>query len=395
LPDAERAWIQQGRYELLLPIRSRNGAAAGLLAFTGKRSELPCSSTDRRSIGALATPLSLAIENDRLRRGPDPTITVPARECHACSRLYAAGTTRCSCGGPLGEAAVPHVLRGVFEFERRIGSGGMGVVYRATDLNLKRTVAIKTLPRLTSRHAAHLTREAQAMASLNHVNLAVIYGIESWRNTPFLIEEYLAGGTLVDRLRNGPMPIAEALSLGATLAGVVEHLHLSGIIHCDIKSSNIGFSQAGVIKLLDFGIAYLLRDASDAVTATLTERDDDNGALSVIVTKRGVIGTPAYMSPEAASGAAPAPSFDLWSLSVVLFEVIAARRPFVGGTAEEVLLEIARGARPDLRSLRSDCPSSVAMLFDRILAPDAHKRPRTADQLRRELLSLAASGAVS
>jgi hypothetical protein len=395
LPDVERSWITQGQYQLLLPIRSRTGAAAGLLALTGKRSELPFSATDRQSIGALATPLGLAIENERLRRGPDPATTAPARECPTCSRLHGARTTRCSCGGALVEAAVPHVLRGVFEFEQRIGSGGMGVVYRATDLKLKRAVAIKTLPRLTSRHAAHLTREAQAMASLNHANLAVIYGIESWRSTPFLIEEYLAGGTLVDRLRNGPMPIVDALGVGVTLAGVIGYLHASGIIHCDIKSSNIGFSQAGEMKLLDFGIAYLLRDAVDAATTTKADGEDDSGAPSLVATRRGVTGTPAYMSPEAARGAPPAPSFDLWSLAVVLYEIIAAHRPFAGGTADEVLLEIASGARPDIRTLRSDCPSAVARLFDRCLALEPHKRPRNANELRLELLSLAAGEGVS
>ena len=395
LPDAERAWLEQGGYRLLLPIRSRYGAAAGLLALTGKRSELPFSPTDRRSIGALAAPLSLAIENDRLRRGPDPTITAPARECRTCARLHAAGATRCYCGGQLAEAAVPHNLRGVFEFERRIGAGGMGVVYRATDLSLKRTVAIKTLPRLTSRHAAQLTREAQAMASLSHVNLAVIYGIESWRGTPFLIEEYLAGGTLVDRLARGPLPITDALGLGVTLAGVVGHLHESGIIHCDIKSSNIGFSQSGVLKLLDFGIAYLLRSAVDEVTTTLTAGGEDEAAVATRVTKRGVIGTPAYMSPEAAGGAPPTPAFDLWSIAVVLFEMIGGRRPFAGRTADEVLLEIVRGERADLRTLRRDCPGPVADLLDRCLAPDFHKRPRNADELRLELLSLAAAGGVS
>jgi hypothetical protein len=392
LSDVERAWIDQGDYRLLLPVRSRHGAAAGLLALTGKRSELPFSPTDRRSIGALAAPLSLAIENDRLRRGPDPTITAPARECRVCSRLHAAGATRCYCGGQLLEAGVPHMLRGVFEFERRIGAGGMGVVYRATDLSLKRTVAIKTLPRLTSRHAAQLKREAQAMASLSHVNLAVIYGIESWRGTPFLIEEYLAGGTLVNRLTDGPLPLSDALDVGVTLAGVVGHLHASGIIHCDIKASNIGFTQSGVLKLLDFGIAYLLRDAGDELT-TLTDREDEN-PLSVIVTRRGVIGTPAYMSPEAASGEPPTPAFDLWSIAVVLFEMIAGRRPFIGGTADEVLLEIAQGERPDVRALRGDCPPALASLVDRCLAPDFHKRPQKAEELRLELLSLAAGGGV-
>jgi hypothetical protein len=388
LPEAERTWLESGGYQLLMAIKTRDGAAAGLLALSGKRSELPFSATDRRSIGALAAPLSLAIENDRLRRSPDPTSTGPAQECRACSRLHAAGTTQCSCGGILAEAPVPHVLRGVFQLEKRIGAGGMGVVYRATDLSLKRTVAIKTLPRVKRDHGTQLMREAQAMASLNHINLAVIYGIESWRGTPFLVEEYLAGGTLVDRLRTGPMPVREALDLGATLASVVGQLHAAGIIHCDIKSSNIGFSQSGVMKLLDFGIAYLLRDVGDAVTETITDLGEIPGELSVILTNRGIIGTPAYMSPEAAQGSAPSPSFDLWSLSVVLFEAIAGRRPFTGRTADEVLLQIARGDKADLLALRTDCPVDVARFFDRSLAVDARLRPRTAVDLRAQLLAL-------
>jgi hypothetical protein len=388
LPEIERAWIENGGYQLLMAIKTRDGALTGLLAVGGKRSELPFSATDRQSIGSLAAPLSLAIDNDRLRRGPDSTSTGPARECRACSRLHASGATQCSCGGILVEAAVPHVLRGIFQLERRIGSGGMGVVYRATDLRLKRTVAIKTLPRLKRDHGAQLMREAQAMASLNHVNLAVIYGIESWRGTPFLVEEYLAGGTLVDRLRSGPLPVTEALDFVATLAGVVAQLHAAGIIHCDIKSSNIGFSQTDVIKLLDFGIAYLLRDVGDAVTETISDLGEIPSELSVIVTNRGIIGTPAYMSPEAVQGAAPSPIFDLWSLSVVLFEAIAGKRPFAGRTADEVLLQITRGAKADVTTLRSDCPEQVARFFDRALALDQRLRPRTAADLRSQLLAL-------
>jgi serine/threonine protein kinase len=275
----------------------------------------------------------------------------------------------------------------VFRFEQRIGTGGMGVVYRATDLSLKRDVAIKTLPRLTQGLAEQLKREAQAMAAINHPNLAVIHGIESWRETPFLIEEYLAGGTLADRLRRGPMPVAEALELGATLAAVLGHLHAAGIVHCDVKASNIGFSPYGVVKLLDFGVAHLLRDAG-AVTRTSSEFGggplDDND----VATHGPVVGTPAYMSPEAAGGAAPAPGFDLWALGVVLFEAIAGQRPFTGRTSNEVRIRASRGERADLLALRPDCPAEVAGLFDGLLSPDPAQRPRRAADLRAQLLAL-------
>ena len=131
----------------------------------------------------------------------------------------------------------------------------MGVVFRATDLHLKRQVAIKTLPGLSPGDAARLKREAQAMASINHTNLAAIYGIESWRGTPFLVEEFMVGGTLANRLRGGPLPVADTVEVGRTLAAVLGHLHANGIVHCDVKPSNILLFADGTAKLADLGRA--------------------------------------------------------------------------------------------------------------------------------------------
>ena len=392
LPEPDRSWIAAGGYQLVLVIRSRLGESIGLLALTGKRSELPFSDSDRRSIAAIAATLALAIENDRLRRVPDPITEMPARECTSCSRMHAADAPQCSCGGLLVEGHAPHLLRGVFRFEQRIGAGGMGVVYRATDINLGREVAIKTLPRVTPDHAAQLKREAQAMASVVHLNLAVIYGIESWRGTPFLVEEYLAGGMLSHHLRRGPLPVGEAIDLGIALSGVLGQLHASGIIHCDVKSSNIGFSSAGVVKLVDFGLAYLLRDSGAELAATITASGDEvPGELGIILTKRGLMGTPAYMSPEASVAATPSPGFDLWALSVVLFESITGQRPFVGANADEVFLKINHEIRPDALKLRPDCPVEVARFFDRSLALSLGARPQSANELHLQLLALRSS----
>ena len=260
-------------------------------------------------------------------------------------------------------ANAPHLLRGVFRFERRIGSGGMGVVYRATDLDLGRQVAVKTLPRVTPEHVSRLRREAQTMASVVHPNLAVIHGIETWRGVPFLVEEYLAGGTLADRLRAGRMDIDAALALGITLAGVLGQLHAAGVVHCDIKPSNIGFTDGGVVKLLDFGLAHLLRGSGDLIPSTASTSDGLDSGASVIVTKRGLMGTPLYMSPEAILAERPAPAFDLWALAVVMYEAIAGQRPFQGRDTDEVFRRVSEGTFADLATLRDDCPSSVAYLF--------------------------------
>jgi hypothetical protein len=384
LPDADRAWLAAGGYELLLPIRSQQSELVGLLALTAKRSELPFSATDRRSLSAIAPPLGLAIENDRLRRSPG-AVTVAGRECRVCHQVHAAGAEQCSCGGAVDRAEVPHVLRGTYRFDRRIGAGGMGVVYRATDLGLKRTVAIKTLPRMNPENAAQLIREAQAMASISHPHLATIYGVESWRDTPFLIEEFMTGGTLLDRLHKGPLPVSDVLRLGSSLTDVLTHLHRSGIVHCDIKPSNIGFTQGDVPKLLDFGIAYLFRDAGDALVSTVTAVEDEELQLMTRVTDRGAIGTPPYMSPEAAAGAAPTLLFDLWSLSVALFEALAGERPFPGRRLDEVMASVSGGVRRDLLSLRPDCPAAFSAFFDEALAVEIGRRPQTASELKARL----------
>jgi hypothetical protein len=384
LPRHERAWLAGGEYELLLPIRSRQDEIVGLLALSGKRSELPFSATDRRSLAAIAPPLGLAIENERLRRMPGPTTT--GRECRACRRVHAGDADRCTCGGPVEPAEVPHVLRGVYRLERRIGSGGMGVVYQATDLTLRRPVAVKTLPQLHPNHGAQLTREARAMASVNHPNLATVYGIETWRDTPFIIEEFMVAGTLADRVRRHPLALAEVLRLGSALADVLAHLHRSGIIHCDVKPSNIGFIREDVPKLLDFGVASLLREVGDALASTTTAaRDAPHLDLKTRVSERGVVGTPAYMSPEAATGGVPTPLFDLWSLAVTLFESLAGQRPFSGRRLEEVMLDIAAGERRDMLRLRPDCPDHLARFFDEALAIDSRQRPQTAEEFKARL----------
>lgn len=389
LPEAERVWLRDGGYVLLVPLRSRTNDLLGLLALGGKRSELPYADSDRRSLMAIAMPVSLALENDRLRSAP-ASDAYPATECQSCSRLHGRGTTQCSCGGTLSEAPAPHLLRGVFQFERRLGAGGMGVVYVARDLALQRSVAIKTLPHITGPHQERLRAEALAMASLVDPNLAVIYGIESWRGMPFLIEEYLEGGTLGDRLSRGPLPIASALELGSTLAATLARLHSAGVVHCDIKPSNIGFSAAGVPKLIDFGLAHLLRSSGETLTATMSRPKEvsETQPPATIVTEHGVVGTPPYMSPEALQASTPQPSFDTWALCIVLFEMIAGRRPFAGRTFAEITLAVMSGPIPDLRQHRRDCAEPLAEFFVRAFSRQPGARPQNAEELRAQIDAL-------
>jgi GAF domain-containing protein len=372
LPPEETQWLTRGGFKLLIALRRAEGPS-GLLALPAKRSGLVYSAEDRRLLGAIASAAGLALDNLRLRSTPDSPVEPAARECLECSRLSPSGSTICNCGGQVVVAAAPQVLRGVFRLERRIGAGGMGVVYRAVDLNLGRDVAIKTLPRVTPERVARLRREARTMAALEHPNLAVIHGVETWRGVPFLVQEFLAGGTLKERLAQRRMELAEILTLGVSLAGVLEQLHAFGIVHCDIKPSNIGFTQAGTVKLLDFGLARLLHEletATDELDPSKPAPQDSHIGSSA----HGVVGTPHYMCPEAVRGDRPSASFDLWSLGVVLFEAIAGVRPFEGTDARAIFGRITLGARPSLRDLRPATPAAVDAFIGQALALDPSRR---------------------
>jgi len=377
LPSAERHWLREGGFSLLVVIRRAGGGVAGILGLTPKRSGLEYSADDRRFLTTVASAAGLALDRVRLRTGEAPAEEPPARECRSCSRLESIATERCACGGTLVMASVPRVLRGVFRIEQRIGAGGMGVVYRAVDLNLRRDVAIKALPRVTPEHVARLRREARAMAVITHPNLAVIHGVETWQGTPFLVQEYLAGGTLARRLAEERMLLDDVFDIGITLAGLLDHLHRSGVVHCDIKPSNIGFTREGVIKLLDFGLARVFMDpqAQRDASTTAVGRGTDPVSSSQTV---GPFGTPQFMSPEAVRGERPTPLFDLWALSVVLFEAVAGRRPFEGADGGAVFARILGGRTIDIRETRSDLPDAVVEFFEAALALDASRRPKDA-----------------
>lgn len=412
LPAEEREWLADGGFELLVPLIASDGALIGVLALGAKRSELPFSKEDRLLLGAIAASGALTLENRLIRSTPSPgrdsAVPTPtpgpglnedlAAECPQCRTLYPPHHGACTfCRCPLGRGQVPYVLLGKFRFERRVGVGGMGVVYRATDLALGRAVAIKTLPKISPEHSMRLRREARAVASLSHPNLAQIFGAETWRGTPLLVFEYLDGGTLADRLRITRLPLPDALELGMILADVLDRAHGAGVLHRDIKPSNIGYSAEGVPKLLDFGLARIVHDSRrdtapvgepvhDSLTASMAVQ-----ALDATTTENAVLGTLAYLSPEALQGKPSEPAFDLWSLAVTLAEAIAGRNPAVGQTSAETLERIGLGRIPDLRELLPSCPEEVAFFFQDALHPDKWRRPASAREMKARLRLLRVS----
>ena len=254
-----------------------------------------------------------------------------------------------------------------------IGEGGMGQVYQATDTKLKRQVALKILPEAFSadpERLARFQREAEVLASLNHPNIAAIYGLEEADDTRALVLELVEGPTLADRIAKGPIPLDEALPIAKQIAEALEAAHEAGVIHRDLKPANIKVREDGTVKVLDFGLAKAFRpDASDPNLS-----QSPTISLTAAATQMGmVIGTAAYMAPEQASGKVVDKRADVWAFGVVLYEMLTGERLFTGATVSDTLASVLR-TDPDWNGLPVDMPSAVRRLLRRCLERDRKER---------------------
>ena len=324
-----------------------------------------------------------------------------AFECRRCGTLQSEPASTCECGGTFEPASVPKVIPDKFEFERRLGSGGMGVVYSAIDLALGRRVAVKTLPRTSPEGALLLRNEGLKVAALEHSNLATIFMVETWFGTPMLIFEFLAGGSLFDKLKLGNRSIMETIRLGIVLADALERVHASNMLHRDIKPGNIGYTGDGIPKLLDFGLAQILEDRRRKGLVRSVQLGDPEAAAKSTLSTQSIsvtlssapsfrlVGTPAYFSPETLKKkASDHASRDLWALNIVLYEALTGKNPVRGATLLETFEVISKASIPDIRQFLPDCPTSLAMFFTETLAKDTRQRPSSATALRERLEQL-------
>ena len=270
-----------------------------------------------------------------------------------------------------------------YEITAHLGSGGMGDVFQAKDLKLGRSVAVKFLSEAfasDSDRVSRFEREARVLASLNHSNIAAIYGLEESNGRKFLVMELVPGETLADRIRRGPIPFYEALGIAKQICEALEAAHEKGIIHRDLKPANIKVTADGQVKVLDFGLAKALQE--DTSNASLS---DSPTMVSSAATNAGVIlGTAAYMSPEQAKGRQVDERTDIFAFGCVLYEMLAGRRAFDGDDAGDILGAVLR-IDPDWSRLPAGLPSSVRNLLRLCLEKNVKNRRRAVTDVRLDI----------
>ena len=262
-----------------------------------------------------------------------------------------------------------------FQISAKLGEGGMGEVYQATDTKLNREVAIKVLPPEVAQdpeRLARFKREAQLLAALNHPNIAAIHGLEEADGTLFLALELVEGEDLAERLKRGKVPVDEALDIAMQIAEALEAAHEKGIVHRDLKPANVMIAPEGQVKVLDFGLAKAW--AGEAGSGTSSLDLSQSPTLAHTGTAAGLIlGTAAYMSPEQASGKVVEKRADIWAFGVVLFEMLTGERLFAGENISEILASVIK-EEPDWGQLPEGTPRSVTRLLRRCLRKKPHGR---------------------
>ena len=275
----------------------------------------------------------------------------------------------------------------------RLGSGGMGVVYEAEDLNLGRKVALKFLPAQLSHEQNALDRfllEARAASALNHPNICTIYAVENGTSengdqVSFIAMELLEGQSLEQKLYSGPLPPDRLLEIAIQLADALDSAHAKGIVHRDIKPANIFLTQRGQVKVLDFGLAKLIRPELRMTTIGVTQ---DSPSPANLTSPGGTVGTVSYMSPEQARGEELDPRTDLFSLGTVIYQMATGKMPFTGATSAVVFHAILEREPVPVQQLNATLPAKLQEIIEKLLEKDRDLRYQSAADLRGDLKRL-------
>ncbi|MDL1876800.1 serine/threonine protein kinase, partial [Cytophagia bacterium CHB2] len=260
-----------------------------------------------------------------------------------------------------------------------LGEGGMGVVYKAEDTKLQRSVALKFLPENLARNAearARLLQEARAAAALNHPNICTIYEIGEADDRFFIAMEHVEGETLRQKAASAPLPVASVISFALQIAAGLQAAHEKGIFHRDIKSSNIMVTRKDQIKIIDFGLAKL-------------------AGSSFLTKEKSTMGTVAYMSPEQVRGKKVDQRTDLWSFGVVLYEMLAGQLPFQSDHEQVLIYAIINETPEPITDLRPDVPPALEAIVEKALQRSLSARYQCVDELLFDLRKLLSSAEIS
>ena len=262
-----------------------------------------------------------------------------------------------------------------YQITAKLGQGGMGEVYRATDTKLDREVAIKVLPESFAQdreRLARFEREAKVLAQLNHTNIAGVYGFDQDDGVWFLVMEYVEAEDLSARLKKGKLPVEETLEVGKQIAEALEAAHEKGIVHRDLKPGNIKISEDGKVKVLDFGLAKAMAGETSIITTNANLADSPT--ITDAFTQPGtILGTAAYMSPEQARGKQVDQRTDIWAFGCVLYECLTGKKCFAGEDVTETLAGIIKGD-PDWELLPTGTPPGVLFLLKKCLVKHRQSR---------------------
>src|SRR5271155_4022856 len=278
---------------------------------------------------------------------------------------------------------------GPYEIQSPLGAGGMGEVYRARDARLGRDVAIKVLPEALAKDADRLRRfeqEARTIAALNHPNILGIHDIGTYNGAPFLVSEFLEGGTLRDKLQAGPLPARHAMEYALGIAQGLAAAHDKGIVHRDLKPENIFITRDDRVKILDFGLAKLVRPEGNLETATTLTMQSPSTMPGV------VMGTIGYMSPEQVRGEPSDGRSDIFSFGTVLYEMLTGKRAFKKETAAETMTAILKEDPPELTDTGWQGPIALQRILSRCLEKSPDRRFQSASDLAFAMDALTGTG---
>jgi tRNA A-37 threonylcarbamoyl transferase component Bud32 len=371
LPPEDTNVLREGRIDLMVPIALASQGREAIIVLGPKKSEEPYSGEDQELLSGIGSALALLLER------PLTSALSGFEECPRCGLCYESGMGRCTNEGEqLRRMASKRLLSSRYRLERRLGRGGMGTVYKATDTSLERAVAVKLIREdlVTSSDAAErFRREAKAAAAFAHPNVVTVhdFGVDSDTRV-FLVMELLEGCTLRQRFEEqkkfAPPQVLQVLTgVCAGLAAAHEH-HL---IHRDLKPENIFLAQSSegeMAKILDFGLAKFLVSPTNSAAATV---DTLPGIL---------MGTPQYMSPDQLSGEVASAAWDIWALAVITYEMLIGAHPFPATSVGQMHHSIISGRFTPLSTHCPDAPAEWHQFFERALSPKTAVRPQSAKE---------------